>query len=204
MAINIRVRYASAVHSTNLTVKTAKNSTEEAETYLGDPEILGAYGLADRNLERGYVEVWKNKTSTRRSFTPAPLAVPLERLFAGDHNAAHEVVRILADLAFDQAHRNDVQLSRTQAQDMAKATLAWFRHGTCQPCGGRGFPLLKDSPVQSSKECDKCEGTGKIPFERNFRYEWKPLALWLKERMEDESGRAAPHAMRALAKSMDL
>jgi hypothetical protein len=197
MAFNIRARYARAVHSANLTVKDGRGNTEDAETVIGDPEILGAHGLADKYLARGF-------DNRDRKFSPAPLAVPLERLFAGDSNAAHEIVRILADMAFEQSYAFDTKISRTQAQDMAKATLAWFRNGTCLPCGGRGFPLIKDSPVQSSKACEHCKGGGKIPFDRNFRHEWKPLARWLKDRMEAESGRAGPNAMRALAGKMEL
>ncbi len=197
MGFNIRKRYSSAVHSRNLTVKSAKNNTDDAETVIGDPEVLGAFGLADRNLTRGH-------DGQGRSFTPAPLAVPLERLFAGDHRAAHEIVCILAYEAFIEARRTKVNLSRVQAHDMARAVLAWFRNGACQPCGGRGFPLIKDSPVQSANECDSCDGTGKIAFDANFRHEWKPLARWLKEQMEIESGRAGPAAMRALSERMDL
>lgn len=201
MAMNIRARYASAVHSSNLTVKSAKNNTEDAETVIGDPEVLGAYGLADRNLvegrERGRDGKW-------RSITPAPLAVPLERLFAGDARAAHEVVRVLAGLAFEESRRLGVKLSQVQSEDMARATLAWYRNGTCKPCGGRGKPLIKDSPVQSANDCDACGGTGKIKFERHFRYEWKPLAVWLRDRLDEESSKAGPAAMRTIAGKMDL
>lgn len=197
MGFNIKTRYAAAVHSGNLTVKSAKNNTEEAQTVIGDPEVLGAYGLADRDLERGF----DNKD---RKFSPAPLAVPLERLFAGDSNAAHSIVRILADMAFAEARKTGIQLDRVQAQNMAKATLAWFRNGTCQPCKGRGKPAIKDSPVLAAHDCEHCKGTGKILFEKQFRFEWKPLARWLKEAMEMECGRAAPAAMRALSQRMDL
>lgn len=197
MAINIKTRYASAVHSSNLTVRSGKHATADAETVIGDPEVLGAYGLADRDLERGH-------DRNGKTFNPAPLAVPLERLFSGDARAAHDIVRILSELAFDQSRHLGVKLSQVQATDMARATLAWFRNGTCQPCGGRGKPAIKDSPVLSSKDCDHCKGTGKILFERQFRHEWRPLALWMKERMEDESAKAAPAAMKKLAGKMDL
>ena len=197
MGFNIRKRYSSAVHSHNLTVKSAKNTAEDAETTIGDPEVLGAFAWADRNLTRGH-------DGRGRSFKPSPLAVPLERLFAGDHRAAHEIVRILAKEAFIEARRTRVQLRRVQAHDMARGVLAWFRHGTCQPCGGRGFPLIKDSPVKSANECDSCGGTGKIAFDACFRHEWKPLARWLKEQIEMESGRAGPAAMKTLSERMDL
>lgn len=194
---NIKARYARAVNSGNLLVRSAKHTADEANTVLGDPEVLGAYGLADRNLTRGH-------DGQGRSFTPAPLAVSLERLFSGDHRAAHAIVRILAGEAFKEARRHRIQLSQVQAHDMGCAVLAWFQNGTCQPCGGRGFPLIPDSPVQSAHECEHCGGEGKIPFRKQFRQEWKDLADWLKDQMERESGRAAPAAMKTLADRMTL
>lgn len=189
MATAIRERYSSAVHSVSLTV-------DEKTTY-SDTDVLGAYGLADRNLKRGH-------DGSGRSFTPAPLAVPLERLFAGDNTAAHEIVSILSASAFMEARRLRVKLSYHQAHDMACMMLAWFRNGACKPCGGRGKPAIKDSPVLSAHDCDHCAGTGKILFEKEFRYEWKPIAVWLKDCMEAESGRAGPAAMRTIAEKMTL
>lgn len=185
----LRQRYASAVHSKSLTV-------DEKTTY-SDTDVLGAHGLADRNLARGH-------DGRGRSFTPAPLAVPLERLFSGDHKASHEIVRILAEEAFIEARRWKIQLNRVQAHDMACAVLAWFQHGTCQPCGGRGFPIIKDSPIQSAHECEYCAGSGKIPLRKQFRQEWKDLADWLKDKMEAESGKAGVEAMKLIAARMDL
>lgn len=182
-------RYAAAVHSKSLTV--------DERTAYSDTDVLAAYGIADRNLERGF-------DGRGRSFTPAPLAVPLERLFAGDHKAAHEIVLILAGKAFMEARRLGVKLSQPQAHDMACMMLAWFRNGTCQPCGGRGKPTIKDSPVMTAHDCDHCLGTGKILFYKQFRYEWKPLAEWLKDEMDRACARAAPAAMRFLRDQMDL
>lgn len=193
MATNMRARYSRAVHSGNLTV--VRGESHE-EVLLNDPEVLGAYGLADRNLTAGRE---RGRDGKERPVTPAPLAVPLERLFAGDARAAHEVVRILADAAFNEARRRRVKLDQVQAFDMARAVLAWFRNGVCRPCGGRGFPIIKDSPVQSVVACEHCAGIGKVPLLKHFRYEWKPIVTWLKDRIDDESGRASSAAMRTLA-----
>ncbi len=193
MATMLRERYSSAVHARSLAV-------DEKTTY-SDTDVLGAYGLADKHLTQGHDG---NEREEGRRFTPAPLAVPLERLFAGDNNAAHEIVRILAEMAFFEARRWNVKMSRPQSHDMACMMLAWFRNGACKPCGGRGKPAIKDSPVLSAHDCDQCKGTGKINFEQEFRYEWKPIAIWLKECMEEESGRAGPAAMRTIAAKMVL
>jgi hypothetical protein len=196
MATVIRERYAAAVHSRSLTV--------DEKTVYSDTDVLGAYGIADRNLTRGHDSAYARGDKNGRTFTPAPLAVPLERLFSGDHKAAHEIVRILAEMAFYEARRLNVRMGQGQAHDMACATLAWFRNGRCDPCGGRGKPAIPNSPVLAAHDCEHCQGTGKIPFRSQFRHEWKPIADWLREGMEAESSRAAPHAMRALAERMDF
>jgi hypothetical protein len=194
----IRARYAHAVHSGNLLVRSAKHTSDEAQTVLGDPEVLGAFGLADRNLTNGV-------DGSGKPCNFAPLAVPLERLFAGDTRAAHTIVEILAGMAFIEARARSIKLAEYQAHNMARAVLAWFRNGTCLPCGGRGFPTIKDSPVQSATPCTHCgEKPGKIPLLKHFRYEWKPLVLMLKDHVESESEKAGPAAMRTLAPRLEL
>lgn len=194
MATTIRERYRSAVQSHCLTV--------DERTVFSDTDVLGAMGLADRNLARGYETDARGRAT--RTFTPAPLAVPLERLFAGDSRAAGVIVEILAGMAAHEARRQSVRITDAQATDISRAVLAWHRSGTCQPCGGRGKPIIKDTPVESARDCDHCAGTGKIPFETNFRHEWKPIARWLRDRVEIESGRAAPAAMRKIRAAMDF
>jgi len=196
--IRIQDRYASAVHSSNLGV--------DAKTHMSDSDTLGAYGIADRVLEDGV-------TSTGEPVTPSPLAVPLERLFAGDNNAVYDIVRQLAETAYEHSFRLRLKIGRTEARDIAEACLAWHRSGTCQSCEGRGYTLIPGTKTLSENECQDCCASyiparwrtpGKLPFERQFRPEWRELARWLVSQMETAAGRAGPEAMRALAPRLDL
>lgn len=187
-------RYASALRSSNLKVG-------DERTTFGDPEVLGAMGLADKRLSRG----------DERS-PPCPLAVPLQRLFLGDNHAAEEVVALLADIAWKRARKLNIRMTRVQSEDLSKACLAWHRNGTCQRCGGHGVLKIKGTTVLGSQVCPACKpsnnatyATGKIPFERNIKpNEHRPIAEWLVSEMERASGQAGPKAMKALADTLNL
>lgn len=182
-------RYASAVHSNNLAV--------DEKTYMSDTDVLGAYGIADRVLHTG-------KTSDGQNVRPAPLAVGLERLFAGDNNAAYDIVRTMADMVWYQARKMNVRMGRSGAKEMAQKCLAWHRDGTCRPCEGRAYSLIPGTKTLSERECPACRGSGKRPFEREFKPEDRELARWLVAEMGRASGYAGPAAMRALAPTLNL
>lgn len=191
-------RYASAVRSSNL--------GSDPRTYMGDSDVLGAMGLADKALTTG-------RAGDGTPVKPVPLAVPLERLFAGDNNATYDIVRMLADMAWRQARAEDVKMNHAQARDMAQACLAWHRHGRCPACEGRGYELIPGTKTLSDRECQDCCGShipaafrtpGKMPFERQFRPEWRTLARWLTAEMIRAAGHAGPQAMKALAPRLDL
>ena len=93
-------RYASAVRSNNL--------RSAAATTYSDSDVLGAVGLASKRH---------------------PLAMALARLFCGDNHAARELVVILSELAWGKAAVLRIDLKRTQADDIARAVLAWHRDG---------------------------------------------------------------------------
>lgn len=187
--MKIQDRYASAVRSSNLGV--------DGKTVMSDSDTLGAYGLADRALTTG-------RAGDGTPVRPCPLAVPLERLFAGDNNAAYEIVRMMSEMAFHHSFTLRLKISRVECTDMAKACLAWHRDGVCQPCEGRGYALIPGTKTLSDRECPTCRGSRKMPFERQFRTEWRELARWLVSEMARASGHAGPAAMRALAPSLEL
>ena len=97
-------RYASAVNSHSLTV--------DPRTTMSDTDVLAAMGWASRQV---------------------PMAVALERLFAGDSTAANVIAAILAQQAFEYSFRIETKISRLQCADMAKACLAWHRNGAVDP-----------------------------------------------------------------------
>lgn len=186
-------RYATAIRSSNL------NHTDERfraeSTSYDDVDVLGAMGLADRDLTQGH-------DSKGRAVTRAPLAVALQRLFLGDNSAAVQVVEILSDDVWRQARRLRVKLKRIQAVDMAKACLAWHRDGTCKACGGHGFLVIPGTKTLGHRECEPCEGKGKIPFEDKFDAHLVELARWTVAEMERCQSQAGPQAMEKLRERM--
>ena len=188
-------RYASAVHSSNLKVSRELDKTNE--TVTDDTDTLGAMALADRDLERG-------RRTDGTSIHPAPLAVPLERLFAGDRNAAHDIVRKLAEMLYTHSFEVRVKVARPICVDIAKACLAWHRDGVCKACGGHGYSLIPGVPALSGHTCPACRGTGKIRLSEVFAAKHLALAQWLIDEMMREAGRAGPEAMKRLSSAMDI
>ena len=186
--MKITDRYSTAVHSSNLKSK--------PETTFSDADVLGAAGLAgkaERTLPDGTV------------IRGAPLGIALMRLLSGDNTASREIVAILADSAVGKAWRMDgMKLQRVQADDMARAVLAWYRDGTCKPCGGHGYLLMQGAPSLSEHTCPACKGTRKVPFDSAFSLELVLLARWMLAEVEREIAFAGPAAMAALAPRLDL
>jgi hypothetical protein len=202
---NVVEKYTQAVHASSLK-PTSHKGDESSGTVAVD--VLGAFGLADKHLTEGWVTTGPGEGYRIKE---ARLAVPLSRLFAGDHGAAHAIVRILAGMAWSKAQSMSLKpkLGRAAAHDLAIACLAWHMGGTCKVCGGHGYSAIPGTPALSERECEPCRGTGKIPFEdaidptkRNLGL--RELARWLVVEMEREAGNAAPVAMRALSDRMRL
>lgn len=167
-------RYTVAVHSSNLDV--------DPDTTYSDSDVLGAAGLAAKRH---------------------PLAVQLMRLFAGDNHAAAEIVGTMSRMVHARAIKTNAKLRRVQADDMAKAVLAWYRDGICQACHGHGFELIAGTPALSDQQCKACGGTGKKPFDRQFKANTE-LARWLLAEVERETAKAGPAAMKALAPRLNV
>lgn len=190
--MTIGQRYASAIHSHNLTP-----SHSERGSVFDDVSVLCAMGIADRTLSTGKRS---DGSTTRR----APLAAALTRLFSGDNKAAKTIVSVLVQLVLFRAEAVRVKLTKPTAHDMACSCLAWFRNGRCRACNGHGRTLMPGTGLDgyggflSDHDCQACFGTGLIPLERNFRQEYQQLARWLVSELERESGRAGPEAMRSI------
>jgi hypothetical protein len=195
----IEERYSSAVNSGNL--------RPNPRTRMSDSDVLGATGIADRELTEG-------RTSPKRRggvlvpgdpVRPAPLAVSLERLLrGGDTRAAHAVVRVMADMLWRKAREGTEKLSHAKAKEMAQMVLAWHRSGTCKPCGGHGYSLIQGTKTLSERACEACRGSGKIRFERAFKGYPVELARWMSAELERNLGRAGERAMAHLAARFDL
>ena len=158
----------------------ATSLKSEPTTTWSDTDVLGAAGLAAR------VE---------------PLGIELARMLAG--GGAGGVISILAKEAYVRSHIISKRVTVTQAENIAKAVLAWYRHGTCQPCGGTGFKRIKDTPSLGD-ECSHCEGTGRIPFEKQFQHEHREIARYLHDEIGTAQSKAGRMAMLKIAPLLNL
>jgi hypothetical protein len=195
----VEERYSTAVSSSNLAVN--------PRTSMSDTDVLGAMGIADRELTEGKARRRNKDTGEmeEEAIKPAPLAVALERLLTGgDNRAAHAIVRALADSVWREARGQKVKLTHADATEMARAVLAWYRHGVCKPCGGHGFELIPGTRTHGETRCDTCKGSGKRSLEREFKPPMRPLVTWLAAEIQREAGRAGPRAMAHLAARMEL
>ncbi len=155
-----------------------EQSYAEAVARGAQRDVVGAVGLAGKR---------------------APLATALLRLFVGDNRAARDIVHIMASRAVGKAYRLGHEIARVQAEDMARAVLAWHRDGRCKHCDGHGFMKLDGAPGLSDQQCSHCRGTARVPFERQFPMERLELARWLAAELDREQQIAGAEAMRCLA-----
>lgn len=144
-------------------------------------DVVGAVGLAGKR---------------------APLATALLRLFVGDNRAARDIVHIMAGMLVGKAYRLGHEIARVQAEDMARAVLAWHRDGRCKHCDGHGFLKFDGAPGLSDQQCSHCRGTGRVLFDRQFPIERLELARWLSAEVDREQQIAGTAAMRHLSERL--
>lgn len=196
---SVEERYATAVSRGSVAA--------DPRTRMSGGDVVAAMGIADRELTQGKVRRRDPETRTvyEEPIRPAPLAVSLERLLTGgDNRVVSLIVATLTDMAWRQARAQDVKLSRADANNMARVVLAWFRYGTCKPCGGHGFDLIPGTKTHGKYACRACKGSGKRPLLKEFRIPLRPIVAWLEVEIQREAGRAGPRAMAHLAAKMDL
>jgi len=100
-------------------------------------------------------------------------------------------------------------MGTVQAHDLAKVCIAWYREGTCKPCGGHGKLVIKGTVTLGIEDCPKCHGMGRIDFERQIDPDGKSpdlreLGRWMLSEMDRALGRAGPLAMAAIAPRLEL
>lgn len=175
-AVTFRDRYSSAVRANNL--------HSNPDTTRSASDVLGAAGFA--SIEN-------------------PLGIALIRLLSGDNGAANEIVTMMAKSLVGKAwHAYRMNLDPTQAKHLSQAVLAWYRHGSCKPCGGHGYLQVEGTPTLSTIQCKACNGYGRVPFEKHLKGARLELARWLGSEIERELSYAGPAAMRALAPRLEL
>jgi len=159
----------------------SSNLKPDPLSIMSDLDVLAAAGLASQKHQLG---------------------IDLTRLFSGGR--VEPVVETLADLVMGRAHYLAIKMPRVKAVDIGKAVLAWYRYGTCQPCGGTGFQRVTGTPMLSEINCTHCAGSGKLPFEQQFQHEVRPLAVWLRAEIDFAQQRAGQAAMKKLAPRLEL
>jgi hypothetical protein len=156
------------------------NLSSDPRSTWSDSDVLGAAGLAAKYESLG---------------------IALTRLFAD--GKVGPTLTILSEMAFKRARTARVTLSRVQADDLSMAVLAWYRHGICQPCGGTGYRLIPGTPTLGA-ECPSCHGTGRRPFDEEFKGERLELARWLSGEIDRSQVAAGRAAMAMLAPRLDF
>jgi len=159
----------------------SSNLKSEERTQCSDSDVVGAMGLASKRH---------------------PLAAALTRLFLGDNGAALACVATLADMLGGRKISRD--LGRVQAEDIARAVLAWHRDGVCTDCGGHGYERVPGTPALSTNPCKTCGGVGRIPFDQQFRARDREHARWLLAEIQSTQAQAGAEAMRKLAPRLEL
>lgn len=130
-----------------------------------------------------------------------PLGAALARYLSD--GGAGSVIAIMTQMCFVRGYKIKCRVTQVQARKLAIAVLAWYRFGTCQPCGGTGYKRIVNTPMNGD-ECDYCGGTGKLPFDRQFSADVLPLAKWLSSEIDRSQASAGYAAMVALAPKLDL
>ena len=192
--MSIKERYASAVNSSNLSVK--------YETNFSDTDCLAAMGLAARHHPLG--------AALQRLFVDgkARECVDLMAKMARDHSQqlqpATQNPRKGGTTAFNSRGKGR-GLSPFQSQRLAEKVLAWYRHGVCTECGGTGKEIIiEPKPHLSEDDCRHCRGTGRRLFEPNFTAETLEVAVWLRNEVSKHQAMAGKAAMLAIGVSIDL
>ncbi len=170
----IKERYASAVNSSNLSVKT--------ETTYSDTDLLTAMGLASRYF---------------------PLGAALQRLFVdGKATECVQIMAEMARKhAFRVNVRLTTVEAQVMAQKVL-AWYRHGVCTACGGVG-KGI-IIEPKPHLSEDDCRSCRGTGKRPFEPNFSVDVLDVAIWLRDQVAKHQAQAGREAMQMIAPTLDL
>lgn len=157
------------------TARNTSNLKSDPRTRMSAADVIAATGMASQTHETA-VLLWevafKGKTSAKLKLLDL-----LEK----------RLVSFMFQIQLDGNPRR-----------IATEVLAWHLHGVCQPCGGRGLSVIKDTPILSDDLCKHCHGSGKILLPRGEAHSWLAGEIGKLE------ARAAGHIMRKLASDLDF
>ena len=157
------------------TARNATNLKMNTGTNFAPVDILTAVGMAS-HASREAIMLW-------------------EVTFQGKTSAKLACVEMLAKKLAAQMIKNRWKGNPTR---IAAEVFAWHMHGTCQPCGGRGYQLILGTPALSGKLCTHCNGSGKVHLPREDAHSW------LRDYMEKLIAQAGGKVMQKLSLDMEL
>lgn len=157
------------------TARNTSNLKSEPRTSMAAADVLAAAGMAAQSHETALM-LW-------------------EVVFRGKTSAKLKVVEMLEKRLIGFMFRAQID---GNPRKITTEVLAWHLHGVCQPCGGRGLSVIKDTPILSDDLCKYCGGTGKIPLPRGESYSFLAAEISKLEAL------AGGHIMSKLAGDMDL
>jgi len=155
--------------------RNATNLKMKTETNFAPVDILTAVGMAG-NSNKEAIMLW-------------------EVTFQGKTSAKLACVEMLSKKLAAQMIK---QRWKGNPSRIAMEVFAWHMHGTCQPCGGRGYQLILGTPALSDKLCTHCNGSGKVHLPREDAH------TWLRDYMERLISQAGGKVMQKLSLDMEL
>ena len=172
--MSLKERYASAVNSSNLSVK--------YETNFSDTDCLAAMGIAARHF---------------------PLGAALQRLFVDGkaRECVDLMAKMARDHSFRiKARISPFQCQRLAEKVLAwyRHGVCTECGGTGKEV------IIEPKPHLSDEDCRHCYGTGRRPFAPNFSAETLEVAMWLRNEVSKHQALAGKAAMLAIAPSFDL
>lgn len=157
------------------TARNTSNLKSEPRTSMAAADVLAATGMAAQQHELALM-LW-------------------EVAYRGKTATKHVLAELLVERLTEFKLRNRI---KCDVKRVVKEVLAWHLHGVCQPCSGRGYEAIEDTPSLSDVICKHCNGTKRVALPRGDEYTW----------LADHIGKLGAHAggyvMAKLAKEMEL
>lgn len=117
-------------------------------------------------------------------------------MYEGKSSQKHRLVEKLGDLLNRKMIHN--RALKGNAWKIAAEMLAWHCDGVCEPCEGRKYEVIQDTPSLSDKICHHCHGSGKRPYPREAAH------VWMEAELSRMTAIAAGEVMKRLRTDMEL
>lgn len=129
----------------------SKNLQEVPHNQIGDVDIIRACGMVGAEMPLA-LSVWRLKYSDAASEFP--------KVFDG-----------LLTMVLSRYHK-------VNGVDVTQNVLRYWLDNVCKPCKGRGKEAVPGTPMLSDRDCEFCEGQGRVKLK-----DQNDAALWLLEEL---------------------